>query len=102
MAPPLGLFLILAYNISIFSGQKKDTPLFFVDHAGTGVIKIAKRKGERHMDEDIKKRTQETAKKLWTGGVKLDPPYLMWKEFDRDLANDLSLLSRATFIQGPY
>ena len=43
------------------------------------------------MDDDIKKRTQETAKKLWTGGIKLDPPYLMWKEFDRDLANDLSM-----------
>src|SRR5512136_223816 len=43
------------------------------------------------MDEDIKKRTQETSKKLWTGGVKLDPPYLMWKEFDRSLANDLSM-----------
>ncbi len=44
------------------------------------------------MDEEtLKKRTQETAKRLWTGGIKLDPPYLMWKEFDRDLANDLSM-----------
>lgn len=44
------------------------------------------------MDEDtLKKRTQETAKKLWTGGITLDPPYRMWKEFDRDLANDLSM-----------
>jgi len=44
------------------------------------------------MDEDtLKKRTQETAKKLWTGGIPLDPPYRMWKEFDRDLANDLSM-----------
>ena len=43
------------------------------------------------MDEEAKKRTQETAKKLWTGGIKLDPPYLTWKEFDKDLANDLSM-----------
>ena len=43
------------------------------------------------MNDEIKKRTQETAKKLWTGGIKLDPPYLTWKEFDKDLANDLSM-----------
>ncbi len=43
------------------------------------------------MDENIKKRTQETAAKLFKGGIKMDPPYLTWKEFDRDLANDLSL-----------
>jgi 4-carboxymuconolactone decarboxylase len=42
-------------------------------------------------DESIRKRTQETAKKLWTGGIKMDPPYLTWKEFDKDLANDLSM-----------
>ena len=48
------------------------------------------------MDEDIKKRTQETAKKLWTGGIKIDPPYLMWKEFDKDLANDLSMFITGT------
>ena len=43
------------------------------------------------MNDDIKKRTRETAEKLWTGGIKIDPPYLMWKEFDKDLANDLSM-----------
>ncbi len=44
------------------------------------------------MDLDaIKKRTQETAKKLFGKGIKMDPPYLTWKEFDRDLANDLSM-----------
>jgi len=48
------------------------------------------------VDEDIKKRTQETAKKLWTGGIKIDPPYLMWKEFDKDLANDLSMFITGT------
>ena len=41
-------------------------------------------------EEIIRKRTQETAKKLFSGGVKMDPPYVMWKEFDRDLANEFS------------
>ena len=41
-------------------------------------------------DEAIKKRTQETANKLFGKGIKTAPPYLMWKEFDRDLANDFS------------
>ncbi len=43
------------------------------------------------MDEEARKRTQATAAKLFGKGIKMDPPYLMWKEFDRDLANDLSL-----------
>lgn len=42
-------------------------------------------------DEALKKKTQETAKKLFGKGIKMDPPYLMWKTFDRDLANDFSL-----------
>ncbi len=41
-------------------------------------------------EEETRRRTQETAKKLFGKGVKMDPPYLMWKEFDRDLANDFS------------
>jgi len=41
-------------------------------------------------DETIKKRTQETAKKLFGKGIRMDPPYLTWKAFDRDLANDFS------------
>ena len=41
-------------------------------------------------DEEIKKRTQDTAKRLFAKGVKMDPPYLTWKAFDRDLANDFS------------
>jgi len=41
-------------------------------------------------DEGTKKKTQETAKKLFGKGIRMDPPYLMWKEFDRDLANDFS------------
>jgi len=44
------------------------------------------------MDEELKKKTRETANKLFGKGIKIeDPPYLMWKEFDRDLANDFSL-----------
>ena len=41
-------------------------------------------------DDLLKKKTKETAKKLFGKGLKLDPPYLLWKEFDRDLANDFS------------
>ena len=44
------------------------------------------------MDNDgIRKNTQETAKKLFGKGVKMDPPYLLWKSFNRDLANDFSM-----------
>ncbi len=43
------------------------------------------------MDDELRKKTQETANRLFGKGVKMDPPYLSWKEFDRDLANDLSL-----------
>lgn len=43
------------------------------------------------MNDELKKKTQETAKQLFGKGVKMDPPYLTWKEFDRDLANDFSL-----------
>lgn len=41
-------------------------------------------------DEEIIKRTQETAKKLFGKGIKMDPPYSLWKDFDRDLANEFS------------
>ena len=41
-------------------------------------------------DEAIRKRTRETANKLFGKGMQLDPPYLMWKEFDKNLANDFS------------
>ncbi len=43
------------------------------------------------MSDEIRKRTQNTANKLFGNGIKMDPPYLTWKEFDRDLANDLSM-----------
>ncbi|MFZ7110509.1 MAG: carboxymuconolactone decarboxylase family protein [Desulfatiglandales bacterium] len=42
-------------------------------------------------DDTTRKRTQETAKKLFGKGIKMDPPYLLWKSFDRDLANDFSM-----------
>ena len=42
-------------------------------------------------NDELKKKTQETANRLFGKGIKMDPPYLTWKEFDRDLANDLSL-----------
>lgn len=41
-------------------------------------------------DEELKKRTRETANKLFGKGIKIDPPYLIWREFDKDLANDFS------------
>ena len=43
------------------------------------------------MDDELRKKTQETANRLFGKGIKMDPPYITWKEFDRDLANDLSL-----------
>jgi 4-carboxymuconolactone decarboxylase len=42
-------------------------------------------------DEKTKRRTQETAKKLFDKGIKRDPPYFLWKAFDKDLANDFSM-----------
>ncbi len=43
------------------------------------------------MNDELRKKTQETANLLFGKGIKIDPPYLMWKEFDRDLANDFSM-----------
>ena len=43
------------------------------------------------MNDLLKKKTQETAHKLFGKGIKMAPPYLTWKEFDRDLANDFSM-----------
>jgi 4-carboxymuconolactone decarboxylase len=48
------------------------------------------RRSQGMTHEDIVNRTQETAKKLFGKGIKIDPPYLLWKAFDRDLANDFS------------
>ena len=43
------------------------------------------------MEDELRKKTQDTAKQLFGKGITMDPPYLTWKEFDRDLANDFSL-----------
>src|SRR4030042_1959050 len=43
------------------------------------------------VDDELKKKTQETANQLFGKGIKMDPPYFTWKEFDKDLANDFSL-----------
>ena len=43
------------------------------------------------MNDELRKRTQETAGKLFGKGIKMDPPYLLWKEFGKDLANDFSM-----------
>jgi 4-carboxymuconolactone decarboxylase len=43
------------------------------------------------VDDELRKKTQETANRLFGKGIKMDPPYLMWKEFDKGLANDFSL-----------
>jgi 4-carboxymuconolactone decarboxylase len=42
-------------------------------------------------DEAVRKKTQETAKTLFGKGIKMDPPYMTWKAFDKDLANDFSM-----------
>jgi 4-carboxymuconolactone decarboxylase len=43
------------------------------------------------MTEKIREKTKETAAKLFGKGIKVDPPYRLWKEFNRDLANDFSM-----------
>ncbi len=43
------------------------------------------------MSDDIKKKTQKRAAELFGKGITMDPPYLTWKAFDKDLANDFSL-----------
>jgi len=42
------------------------------------------------MTDAIDEKTRETAKKLFEGGAKLEPSYLIWKAFDKDLAKDFS------------
>jgi 4-carboxymuconolactone decarboxylase len=43
------------------------------------------------VDKDLVKRTQQTAAKLFSGPVEVEVPYRLWKEFDPELAKDLSL-----------
>jgi 4-carboxymuconolactone decarboxylase len=42
------------------------------------------------LEDEIKRKTQETAGRLFGKGIKMDPPYLTWREFDKDLAGDFS------------
>ncbi len=42
-------------------------------------------------EEENRKRTRETANKLFGGGIKIPPAYELWKEFDKDLARDFSM-----------
>ena len=42
------------------------------------------------MEDELIKKTQETAKRLFGKGARLDPPYSTWREFDKDLAGDFS------------
>jgi 4-carboxymuconolactone decarboxylase len=42
------------------------------------------------MSDQTDLRIQETAKKLFGKGVKMDPPYRLWKAFDGELAKDFS------------
>jgi len=41
-------------------------------------------------DKTIEDKTMETADKLF-GKSKTRPPYFLWKDFDKDLANDFSM-----------
>src|SRR5574340_671002 len=43
------------------------------------------------MNDELRRKTQDTAHQLFGKGIKMAPPYLTWKEFDKDLANDLSM-----------
>ena len=41
-------------------------------------------------DDVLIKKTKETADKLFSKGITMNPPYFMWREFDKDLENDFS------------
>lgn len=43
------------------------------------------------MMDDVVERTKETARLLFSGPVPVAVPYQLWKEFDPDLARQLSL-----------
>jgi 4-carboxymuconolactone decarboxylase len=74
--PPFPLALSLPLSYTLYRQKNK--------------LSALKRKGNI-VDETIKKKTQATAAALFKGGMKIDPPYLTWKEFNRDLANDFSM-----------
>ena len=43
------------------------------------------------MAKDLVERTKQTAKALFSGPVTVEVPYQLWREFDPELARDLSL-----------
>ena len=43
------------------------------------------------MEGNVKEKTRKTANILFGKGIKVSPPYTLWKEFNRDLANDFSM-----------
>ena len=43
------------------------------------------------MDEELRNKTKDTANKLFGKGIKIDPPYKLWRAFNKDLANDFSM-----------
>ena len=42
-------------------------------------------------DKDLVEKTKKTAGRLFSGPVPVDVPYALWKQFDPELARDLSL-----------
>lgn len=40
--------------------------------------------------KEIEVKTAQTAKLLFSGGAKLDPPYFLWRDFNSGLAKDFS------------
>jgi 4-carboxymuconolactone decarboxylase len=73
----------------------KDSAFFFLHFFQKDdirrLLKEITRRRSFTVDEEIKKRTRETANKLFGKGIQVDPPYRLWKEFNRDLANDFSM-----------
>jgi 4-carboxymuconolactone decarboxylase len=43
------------------------------------------------VDGEIREKTRKTAERLFGRGIKAEPPYRLWKEFDKDLAKDFSM-----------
>jgi 4-carboxymuconolactone decarboxylase len=53
------------------------------------------------MTEEIREKTKQTANRLFGKGIKIDPPYKLWKEFNRDLANDFSMFITGNLYSRP-
>jgi len=50
------------------------------------------------VNDELRKKTQETANQLFGKGIKMDPPYLTWKELTETLPTIYPCLSPAIFI----